>query len=160
LAQVLTAATAPADVVTAADYQTRFPGLDDNMLSYLPWNPSVKALYHYPSVLQMLAQNVQWTQSLGTAFTYQQADVLNSVQRWRIQAQLAGTLVATPQQQVIVEERCIRIQPVTQIVYVPVYDPRVVYVPYARHDCNSVSFAFGSSGFFFDLDFDWSNHNV
>jgi hypothetical protein len=160
LAQVLTAASAQQDILAAAQYQQRYPNVDDYTLSLLPWDPSVKNLMRYPTVLQTLAQYPQWSATLGTAFTYQQADVLNSIQRLRIQAQLAGTLIPTPQQQVIVEQSYIRIQPVTQVIYVPRYDPCTVYLPQPRYASNAVAFGYAGSGFAFNLEFDWNNHKV
>jgi hypothetical protein len=96
-----------------------------------PWPPAVKALVHYPNVLTQLTGDMQWTQSLGSAFTNQPADVSAAIQQMRAQASAQGNLVTTPQQTVIQDGGVISIQPVsTEIVYVPTYDPVLVYVGY------------------------------
>jgi len=72
--------------------------------------------------------NLDWTQALGAAFTQQPADVMKSVQQLRVQARAAGTLVNTPQQQVVMDGDNIRIVPAQpNTIYVPVYDPAIVY---------------------------------
>jgi hypothetical protein len=76
----------------------------------------------------MLNSKLDWMQQLGYAFATQQADVMNSVQRLRQQAQTAGTLRSTEQQQVSSEQNTIVIQPTNpQTVYVPIYDPSSIY---------------------------------
>jgi len=72
--------------------------------------------------------NLDWTQALGAAFVQQPADVMKSIQQLRVQARAAGSLVDTPQQHFVMVGDNIRIvpaQPTT--IYVPVYDPAVVY---------------------------------
>jgi hypothetical protein len=92
------------------------------------WDPSVKSLVPFPQVLGMLNDKLDWTQQIGYAFATQGADVMNSVQRLRQQAQAAGYLKTTEQQTVLVEKTSIIIQPANpQTVYVPVYNPTVVY---------------------------------
>ena len=74
-------------------------------------------------------QNLQWTAQLGEAFLDQPADVMNTIQQLRAQARAAGTLVDTPQQKVVEEKSNIRIVPAErEVIYVPQYDPEVVYV--------------------------------
>jgi hypothetical protein len=134
LAQVLMAATYPLQVVAASRW------LDDltnknltgdalaQALANQPWDPSVKSLVPFPQVLVMLNSELDWTQQLGYAFATQQADVMDSVQRLRQQAQAAGYLKTTEQQRVVVEKSVIVIEPASpQTVYVPVYSPTVVY---------------------------------
>jgi hypothetical protein len=96
-------------------------------LIHQPWDPSVKSLVPFPQVLATLNGQLDWTQQLGYAFANQQADVMDSVQRLRQQAQ-AGYLKTTEQQRVVVEKSTIVIEPTSpQTVYVPVYSPTVVY---------------------------------
>ena len=134
LAQVLMATTYPLEVVAASRW------LDDpanknltgdalaQALVSQTWDPSVKSLVPFPQVLGMLNGKLDWTQQLGYAFATQQADVMDSVQRLRQQAQAAGYLKTTEQQTVVVEKTTIVIQPANpQTVYVPVYNPTVVY---------------------------------
>jgi hypothetical protein len=92
------------------------------------WDPSVKATVAVPQVLAMLNSKLDWTQQVGYAFTNQQADVLKSVQRLRQQAKAANTLQSSPQQVVKTEQQTIIIeQAQPNVVYVPSYNPAVVY---------------------------------
>lgn len=134
LAQILMAATYPAEVTQAAAWQQdpANAGLAGaplaQALEQQPWDPSVKSLLQFPQVLQMMAANPQWLQQLGQAFIAQQADVAASVQRLRHLAYAAGTLVSTPQQTVSVQGDIIAIEPANpQTVYPPLYDPGAVY---------------------------------
>jgi hypothetical protein len=88
----------------------------------------VKSLVPLPQVVAMLNSKLDWTQQIGYAFATQQADVMDSVQRLRQQAQAAGYLKTTEQQRVVVEKSVIVIEQASpQTVYVPVYSPTVVY---------------------------------
>lgn len=134
LTQVLMAATYPLQVVEASrwlDVPANKALTGDALaqaLAPLAWDPSVKSLVPFPQVLAMLNEKLDWTQQLGYAFATQQPDVMDSVQRLRQQAQAAGYLKTTEQQQVVVENRTIIIEPANpQVVYVPVYSPTVVY---------------------------------
>jgi hypothetical protein len=92
------------------------------------WDPSVKALTQFPSVLANMNTNLAWTSALGDAYVNQQPDVLDAVQAMRRRAQAAGNLKSTPQQTVTTEGQMIVIDPAdTQIVYVPQYDPWLAY---------------------------------
>ena len=72
--------------------------------------------------------NLAWTTALGQAFLYQQQDVMDSIQRLRAQAQALGNLQSTPQENVVVDDGTIEILPANpQVIYVPVYQPDVVY---------------------------------
>ena len=100
------------------------------------WDPSVKALTQFPTVLNNMAQNLSWTSQLGEAYHNQQSDVMAAVQALRKQAQTAGNLKTTPQQTVKTEtqsgQQVIVIEPANpQVVYIPSYNPTVVYgTPY------------------------------
>jgi hypothetical protein len=127
VAQIFPAATFPIQVVQAARWVKANPDLTG--LDAQDWDESIKALARYPQVLNMMDEKLDWTTNLGTAFVTQQQDVLNSVQQLRVKAQVAGNLATTPQQTVIVEKETIQIVPTDpQIIYVPVYNPTVVYV--------------------------------
>ena len=134
LSQVLMAATYPLQIVEASrwleqDGNAQLHG--DALTTALEsqnWDPSVKSLVPFPDVLAMMNGKLDWTQQVGYAFATQQADVMNSIQRLRAQAQAAGSLKSTPQQTVASEQGSIVIQPADpQTVYVPVYNPTVVY---------------------------------
>ena len=134
LAQILMASSYPIEIVQAERW-VRDPNnaklKGDSLAAALEpqtWDPSVKSLVPFPQVLQMMSDKLDWTQRLGDAFLAQQADVMDAVQRLRQQAQAAGTLKSTEQQTVTTEGPAIVIQPANpQVVYVPVYNPTVVY---------------------------------
>src|SRR5271168_3571264 len=133
VAQVLGAATYPYEIVDAAFWMKDNSTLAGEALAKAvdqqSWDPAVKALTQFPSVLENLAKNLAWTSSLGEASSLQQQDVMAAVQRMRAKAQAAGTLKSGSQIKVVQEApQTIVIQPANpQIVYVPTYNPTVVY---------------------------------
>jgi hypothetical protein len=164
LAQMLPGATYVQELTFADKWLAQHPGADDYTISRLPLQEPVKALMHYPTVLSMLTDHLDWTQALGVAFTYQQGDVMSAVQRWRLQAVVVGNLVSSPQQQVVVQGNMISIvpPPMTQVVYVPVYDPQVVYVRPVRPERRDV-ITFSAGGLsirWMDNDVDWRRREV
>jgi hypothetical protein len=163
LAQMLPAATYVEELAFADMWLAQHPGANDDMIAQLPVAPSVQTMMHYPSVLSLMADHLDWSQALGLAFTYQQADVMQAVQRWRLQAVTVGTLVTTPQQQVIAQGNTILIMPPpqTQVIYVPVYDPAVVYVRPLRPRRDVITFSAGGLSLQWALnDLDWHDHVV
>jgi hypothetical protein len=93
-----------------------------------PWDPSVKALAQFPSVLENMDKNLSWTSSLGDAYANQQQDVTDAVQAMRQQAHKAGHLNSNEQEKVTTQANTIIIEPANpEIVYVPAYDPWLVY---------------------------------
>jgi hypothetical protein len=134
VAQILTASTYPDQVGQANNWEHQNIGLPPDQLANLantmPWDPSVKALTAFPSVLDNLARNYSWAQQLGNAYYNQPADVMNAVQATRYQAQQAGMLVSTPQQRVYVDAGSVVIVPVNPgLVYVPYYNPWRIWGP-------------------------------
>lgn len=132
LAQVLMAATFPQDVEAAATWSKANAKLqgDDAVKAVAsePWDPSVQSLVAFPQVLATMASKPDWVAQLGNAFLAQPNDVMDSVQRLRKQAQAAGNLKTSSQQKVVVEQSTIQIVPANpQVVYVPTYNPTVVY---------------------------------
>jgi len=92
------------------------------------WDPSVRSLVNFPDLLSKMSEKLDWIQKLGDAFLSQQKEVMDAVQRLRAKAEAAGNLKTTEQQKVIVEEKVIKIEPASpQVVYVPTYNPTVVY---------------------------------
>ena len=135
LIQILMAATYPLEVVEAGRWQKANARLQgDQMAAALEeqnWDPSVKSLIAFPSVLGMMDEKLDWTQRVGDAFLAQKDDVMDAVQRLREKAQEAGYLKTTREQKVVVEEKIIRIEPAQpEVIYVPAYDPVVVYGPW------------------------------
>ena len=132
VAQILAASTFPEQVVEASRWVQAHPDLKGDALGHAvdqqPWDPSVKALTAFPSVLGNMDKNLSWTSSLGDAYYNQQPEVMDAVQVMRRRAQQAGNLKTTPQQTVETEGSTIVIQPAApEVVYVPAYDPWVVY---------------------------------
>ncbi len=134
VAQILSAATFPEQVVEADRYVQSHPDLKGDALAQavdqMNWDPSVKALTAFPSVLGNMDKNISWTSTLGDAYYNQQQDVMDAVQVMRQKAKQAGNLQSTPQQTVTTQGSTIIIQPAApDVVYVPAYDPWVVYGP-------------------------------
>jgi uncharacterized protein DUF3300 len=133
VAQILGAATFPDQVAAAASWLQQNSYLKGTTLMQAvdaqPWDPSVKALTQFPSVLGNLATNLSWTSSLGEAYHTQAADVMSAVQFLRAKALAAGNLKSGSQLTVVQQSpQVIVIQPANpQVVYVPVYNPTVVY---------------------------------
>jgi len=132
VAQILAAATFPEQVVEADRWVQAHPDLKGNALGQAvdqqPWDPSVKALTAFPTVMGNMDKNISWTSSLGDAYYNQQQDVMTAVQVMRQRAEQAGNLKDTPQQTVANQGPDITIQPTNpEVVYVPAYDPWLVY---------------------------------
>jgi len=145
LSQMLMASTYPTEVVQAARWVRDNPGVSGQALQDAmqkqPWDPSVKALAAVPQTLQMMSDKLDWSQQLGDAFLGQQEELLAAVQRLRQRAQAAGQLKSSEQQKVSYRSAPpgntwaasattykIAIEPANpDYLYVPVYDPNVVY---------------------------------
>ena len=132
VAQILAGSTYPTQVVEAARWQSANPGLRGDGLAAAVdsqnWDPSIKALTQFPSVLANMNNNLSWTSALGQAYYYQPEDMLSAVQVMRQRALAARTLVNTPQQTVANQDGSIMILPVNpDEVYVPNYNPGVIY---------------------------------
>src|SRR5277367_5968257 len=133
VAQVLGAASFPDQVVAATNFLKQNSSLSGSPLMYAvdpqPWDPSVKAMTQFPSVLQNMAKNLSWTSALGEAYTTQGPDVMSAVQVLRAKAQAAGNLTSGSQIKVVQQSpQVIVIQSASpQVVYVPQYNPTVVY---------------------------------
>lgn len=159
LSVMLPAATFPTEIVEADRYISN--GGDPNQIDQQPWDPSVQAMARYPSVLQWMDENLNWTTQVGQAFQSQQDDVMASVQRLRLMAYNLGNLQSTPQQQVVNDNGYIEINPVSQDnLYVPNYQPDQVYyqTPYgAPFIVFTTGYAIGP---WLWCDFDWHNHRV
>jgi hypothetical protein len=132
VAQILAASTFPEQVVEADRWVQAHPELKGEDLAReadkQPWDPSVKALTAFPSVLGNMDKNISWTSSLGDAYYNQQEQVMDAIQVMRHRAQESGNLKSTPQQTVTTDGPAVEIEPANpEIVYVPAYDPWLVY---------------------------------
>lgn len=134
VSQVLIAATYPDEVAAAARWARANPHMrGDPALRAVenePWDPAVKALVAFPELLIRMDESPQWLHDLGQAFTFQQAQVMDTVQELRRRAQASGHLASTDQYSVTQDGGAIVVEPRTQVVYVRYYDPYVVYGPW------------------------------
>jgi hypothetical protein len=137
VAQILSAATFPDQVAIASYWLDENKTLTGSALSTAvnkqTWDPSVKALTEFPSVLGNMARNLSWTSQLGEAYHNQQTDVMAAIQTLRAKAKAADNLKSGSQITVVQQSpQTIVIQPTNpQIVYVPQYNPTVIYgTPY------------------------------
>ncbi|MCB1485764.1 MAG: DUF3300 domain-containing protein [Hyphomicrobiaceae bacterium] len=187
LSNVFMASTYPLEVVEAARWRKSNPKLKGNDLTKAleskDWDPSVKSLTQFPEVLQSMSDKLDWTQKLGDAFLAQPDDVMTEVQFLRKKADEAGSLKSNKQQKVTKtttdNKEYIIIEPASpQVVYVPAYNPTVVYGSwwypsyppyYWNYGYPASSFV---SGFFWGAGFavannlwgwghcDWYHHNI
>jgi len=132
VAQILAASTYPTEIVEADRWMQGHSKLKGEELAKevdkQPWDPSVKALTQFPSVLENMDKNLSWTSSLGDAYANQQKDVTDAVQAMRQQAHKAGHLNTNEQEKVATQGNTIVIEPANpEVVYVPAYDPWLVY---------------------------------
>ena len=164
VALILPAATEPADLVLAARYFSASPANNrPEAIDAQPWDESVRALAHYPELVKWMDSNLAWTQQLGNAFETQPADVMKTIQHLRTTARAAGTLTSTAQQVVIVEREVIRIVPAQpEVIYVPSYDPVVVFV--RRPPVYAGSFitfsTIGLTGIWLSYECDWDRRVI
>jgi hypothetical protein len=139
LAQTLAASTYPLEVIQLEQWYANNKYLKDKALADAvakqPWDPSVQALVAFPDVFQRMADNIQWTTDLGNAFLAQQSDVMDAIQRMRTKALGTGNLKTNTQQEVETQtgengQQAIVIEQANpDVVYVPSYDPQMVYGP-------------------------------
>jgi hypothetical protein len=132
VAQILAGATYPTQIVEADRWLKQNTNLKGEQLGTAvdpqPWDESVKALTQFPSVLENMSTNLSWTSALGDAYFNEKEAVTATVQKLRQQALAAGNLKTTKEQTVTTEAQTIVIQPANpQVVYVPVYNPTVIY---------------------------------
>lgn len=181
LSQVLMAATYPLEVAEANRWvknnsELTGPELDEELLDK-DWAPSVKALCHFPAVLDLMNERIAETTNIGNAFLVQEKEVIAVIQELRDKAYAQGNLVSTFEQEVIVDNETIIIKPKDpEVIYVPYYDPLVVYGPWMYPDFPPYYWAPGSvkigrrilywprfySGFTFGTwnFFDWRRHYI
>ena len=176
LAQVLTASTYWNEISDAANWSNMHIDLTGDALNQaiqadnLPFDPSVLALLPFPSVLDIMARDPDWTGQLGNAVLDQRQDVMDAVQRMRRQARDYGYLTNNSNQDVVDNGGYIQIQPYNPYVYyVPIYNPSVVfyaprpgfYVGGAIRFGPAIAIgpAFGRYGWF-GAGFGWSSHAI
>jgi len=133
IASILPACTYPDQVMAANQWVQGNPGAPQAAIDAQDWDPSIKALAHYPTVLNYMATQPDWVRSLGSAFSENQANVFAAIQDLRVEARNNGNLASTPYLDVVTDGATISIQPADPAyIYVPTYDPVLVYEgPYA-----------------------------
>jgi hypothetical protein len=138
LAQVLAASTYPLEIVQLQQWLAKHKDLKDQTLvdavKKEDWDPSVQAMAPLPDVLKQLAENIKWTSELGNAMLVQQSEVMDAVQRMRMRAKDSGKLTSTEQMKVetkVVESKSVVVieQANPEVVYIPSYNPAVVWGP-------------------------------
>jgi hypothetical protein len=136
LSQTLVASTYPLEIIQLQQWLGKNKNLKDKALvdavKKQDWDPSIQAMAALPEVVKQMSENIQWTTDLGNAFLAQQSDVMDAVQRMRKKAKDAGNLKSSEQQkvdtQVVESKQVIVIQQASpEVVYVPSYNPTVVY---------------------------------
>jgi hypothetical protein len=191
LSQILVASTYPLELVEASQWLQRNPGLTGPALTQAAqqqnWDASIQALVVFPDLVKRLNQDITWTTNLGNAFLAQQPEVMDAVQRMRLNAQEAGKLTSTSQQKVKTTNDSgrpiINIEPADpNVIYLPNYDPAYIwgpplYYPYANWFyppfVGGAYFGFGVGipiGFYFGFGWGgwggwgwhpgWGNHTV
>lgn len=173
LGQILTASTFPDQIQPAAQWADEHHYLTGQTLAdaingdQLPWDPSVQSLLPFPSVLDMMASDMNWTSDLGNAFLAQQQDVMNAVQHQRQLAYQYGYLRSNPEI-VVTPGPYISIAAANPgYIVVPYYDPGVVFLPPRPGFVvgGGIRFGYGVTigGFFAPwgwggVRFDWGGH--
>jgi len=162
IALILPASTMPTDLVLAARYLGA--GGDTAQVDEQPWDESVRGLAHYPDVVKWMDEKLSWSIIVGDAFVAQPVDVMQSIQRLRARARAAGTLVDSAEQTVVEDESAIRIVPARpEVIYVPYYDPQVVYVarPYWGWASPVITYRWCyPTGIWLSYDCDWYSSRV
>jgi hypothetical protein len=162
IALILPAATVSSDVVLAARYLSA--NGDPAQVTSQPWDESVKGLTHYPEVVKWLDENLTWTQRVGEEYSAHPDEAMAAIQQARLRAKDKGILVNNPQQQVVVENEVIRIVPAQpDVIYVPRYDPEIIYVdqPVYYGATPWITFGIGFGvGAWLNYDCDWHRHVI
>ena len=128
LALILPASTTPLDIVKAQRFLTKYSANKS-----LKPDPSISQpvmnLLTYPDVVNMMGDDLDWTEALGNALAFQQPEVLDAIQVFRRKAQAAGNLKSDDKQVVVVKQETVQIVPAKpEVIYVPQYQPATVIV--------------------------------
>lgn len=156
LAQILAASAYPLEIVEAARWVSANPA-NTSGIEIQDWDPSVKAVAHYPQVLEMMNDHLDWTRKLGEAFLNQRQDVMKAIQNLRYRAREEGNLRSNDKQKVVLENNYIEVVPAEPgVMYIPAYNPYYVYSGPAI-----ISFGLGLPlGVWCNLGFGWGGYVV
>ena len=174
LAQVFAAASFPDQIPEAAQWANQYQNLHGEQLAdaiyqaNLPFDPAIQALIPFPSVLDMMARDMNWTSALGNAVLVDRPAVMDAVQRMRRSAEEYGYLRSNQQMRVVDSGYGVEIQPVDPaLIYVPTYDPYIVYAPPRPGFYLGSAIGFGScysigafGGWGWGGGFNWYNHGL
>jgi hypothetical protein len=137
LGQVLAASVNSQEVLDGGNWLLQNENLQGDALDAATekagFGPAMRALVHFPTVVDMMCQQIAWTRQLGSAFSSDQKSVLDAVQRLRARAAEVGNLKSTPEQTVETttenDKVIVEVKPADpKVVYVPTYDPQTIYV--------------------------------
>ncbi len=162
IAIMLPASTYPLEVVQADRLLKKNKNkMSDDVIKQLDFDTSILALMHYPTVLDKMSKDLDWTTSLGDAVANQQEEVMAAIQRFRAEAMAAGNLVSNDQ--VVYQAQASTITIVSAsptVIYVPTYDPYVVVVKH-DHPSTVVVFATGVAvGAWLSYGCNWHSHHI
>jgi Protein of unknown function (DUF3300) len=138
LTQVLVASTYPLEIIQLQQWIQKNSSLTGDALTNAvekqDWDPSIQSMAIFPDLVKRLADDIKWTTDLGNAFLAQQSDLMDAVQRMRMKAKDAGNLKSTDQMKIetkVVETKTVVViqQTNPQVIYVPTYNPVVVFGP-------------------------------
>lgn len=165
LAQLLPAATYPDQVSAAAAFVATngSTGIESH-----GWDATVEAVARYPEAIELLGNDPRWADELGIAFLDETGALMDAIQQMRARALASGALRDTPQQRVVIEDEMIRIVPAeAETLYVPEYDPAVVYSEEESGEWDDAYwdtvFAYSAGyamGAWMDMDCDWWGHGI
>jgi hypothetical protein len=163
VALILPAATHPSEIVLASRFLSS--GGNEEDIESQVWDDSVKALARFPEVVEFMDENLGWTQDVGDAFVAHPAEVMGAIQALRARGTRNGTLASTPQQQVVFEDdNTIRIIPAEpEVIYVPYYEPSILYPSYSYTYFPSSLVWFGVGygiGSWLSYDCDWRYRTI
>jgi Protein of unknown function (DUF3300) len=177
LAQILTASTYWTEIPEATAWADQHSYLEGDALAeaiqtdHLQWDPSVLALLPFPSVLDIMARDMAWTEQLGNAVLAQRADVMEAIQRMRRRAMSYGYLAPNGYVNVVSDGGYIQILPVNpSLIYLPYYDPLVVFAPprpgiaiggaIRFGPAVTIGAVFGGWGWWLGSGFAWPSHAI
>lgn len=166
LSNVLIASTYPGEVEEAAAWSKTHSGVSgddlEQALADKGWDASVKSMVHFPDVLGSMADNMEWTQSLGEAFQSRQSEVMAAVQNLRFKARSSGVLVSNDEQAVLEEDGAVVIQPTNPgEMCVPVYDSQAVFhIPHPAAGLIRFAARVALRAAFWSGVVDWSRRHV
>ena len=135
LAQILPASMEPHELLDAGNWLVENPGLDPAERARagedLGFSVPIRSLLQFPTVLDLMCSQMDWTRQLGEAMRASPDTVVDLVQRLRRRAMALGNLRSTLQQRVLAEAdpggEIVSVRPVAQYIYPPIYDPQVVF---------------------------------